>query len=262
MCVCVYTHTYIYRERKSAFWDLSASVPLSYFYLNDLSPPSVCLYLARLRFCTVSFSPVGFLHWKGALAAAFPTLTETRLIVASDPPQGRRHLSTITAGALCSCLTLCDPMGCSPPGSSVHVTLQARILGWVAISSSRGSSWPRDWTCISCVSCIANGFFTHWATGKGKDSSSISSPQTAPCFPANISGYSGVSSLLRSMRHPVPSFCFTPIDTEDTCNCWQCVPISMGDHWNTLPHSFAVNVVYPLQFCFPDVCLYVGFREI
>ena len=131
VCVCVCVCVCIERERKSAFWDLSASVPLSYFYLNDLSPPSVCLYLARLRFCTVSFSPVGFLHWKGALAAAFPTLTETRLIVASDPPQGRRHLSTITAGALCSCLTLCDPMGCSPPGSSVHVTLQARILGWL-----------------------------------------------------------------------------------------------------------------------------------
>ena len=39
-----------------------------------------------------------------------------------------------------SCLTLCDPMDCSPPGSSVHGILQARILGWVAISSSTGSS--------------------------------------------------------------------------------------------------------------------------
>ena len=43
-----------------------------------------------------------------------------------------------------SCLTLCDPMGCSPPGSSVHGILQARILEWVAISFSRGSSRPRD----------------------------------------------------------------------------------------------------------------------
>ena len=41
-----------------------------------------------------------------------------------------------------SCPTLCDPMGCSPPGSSDHVILQARILEWVAISYSRGSSWP------------------------------------------------------------------------------------------------------------------------
>ena len=48
-----------------------------------------------------------------------------------------------------SCLTLCDPMNCSPPGSSVHEISQARILEWVTISSSRGSSWPRDWTQVS-----------------------------------------------------------------------------------------------------------------
>ena len=45
-----------------------------------------------------------------------------------------------------SCLTLCDPIPCSPPGSSVLGILQARILGWVFISSSRGSSQPRDQT--------------------------------------------------------------------------------------------------------------------
>ena len=49
--------------------------------------------------------------------------------------------------------TLCNPMDCSPPGSSVHGILQVRILEWVAISS-RGSSPPRDGNCISCVSCI------------------------------------------------------------------------------------------------------------
>ena len=47
------------------------------------------------------------------------------------------------------CLTLCDPMDCSPPGSSVHGILQARILEWVAMPSSRGSSWPRDQTSVS-----------------------------------------------------------------------------------------------------------------
>ena len=50
------------------------------------------------------------------------------------------------------------------PGSSVHGVLQARILEWIAMPSSRGSSWPRDGTCISCVFCIEGGFFTHWAT--------------------------------------------------------------------------------------------------
>ena len=50
-----------------------------------------------------------------------------------------------------SCLTLCDPTDCSPPGSSIHGIFQARILEWVAISFSRGSSWPRDWTRVSHI---------------------------------------------------------------------------------------------------------------
>ena len=64
----------------------------------------------------------------------------------------------------CCCLvaqwhpTLCDPMDCSPPGSSFS---QARILEWVAIPFSRGSSWPRDQT---HVSCIGRQILYHWAT--------------------------------------------------------------------------------------------------
>ena len=53
------------------------------------------------------------------------------------------------------CPTLCDPTDCSLPWSSV----KARILEWVAISSSRGSSWPKDQTCICCISCIGRQIF-------------------------------------------------------------------------------------------------------
>ena len=53
-----------------------------------------------------------------------------------------------------SCLTLCYPMGCSLPGSSVHGIFQTRILGWVAIPFSKVSSQPQDQTWVSCVSCI------------------------------------------------------------------------------------------------------------
>ena len=56
---------------------------------------------------------------------------------------------------------LCNSMDCSPPSSSVHELLQARILEWVAMSSSRGSSRPRDQTCISHVSCIGKWVFYH-----------------------------------------------------------------------------------------------------
>ena len=60
-----------------------------------------------------------------------------------------------------ACLTLCNPMHCSPPGSSVHGIFQARILEWVAISFSRESSHHRNRT---QVSCIAGSFFTLWST--------------------------------------------------------------------------------------------------
>ena len=60
-----------------------------------------------------------------------------------------------------SCLTPCDPLDCSLPGSSVHGVFQARILEWATVSFSRGSSRPRDRTPVSCVSCIAGSFFTH-----------------------------------------------------------------------------------------------------
>ena len=62
---------------------------------------------------------------------------------------------------LSQCPTLWDPMDCSPPGSLVHGIFQAWILEWVAIPFSRGSSWPRDRT---QVSCIVSRRFTVWAT--------------------------------------------------------------------------------------------------
>ena len=60
-----------------------------------------------------------------------------------------------------SCPTLCNAMDRNPPGASVHGILQARTLEWVAVPSSRGSSWPRDWSCLSYISyALAGRFFT------------------------------------------------------------------------------------------------------
>ena len=61
------------------------------------------------------------------------------------------------------CLTLCNPMDCSPPGSSAHGISQARILEWVAIPFSKESSPPKD---RAQVSCIEGRLFTIWATNK------------------------------------------------------------------------------------------------
>ena len=60
-----------------------------------------------------------------------------------------------------SCPTLYDPMECSPPGSSIHRISQARWLEWVAISSSRVSSWPRDQIQVSCVSPVGKLILYH-----------------------------------------------------------------------------------------------------
>ena len=66
--------------------------------------------------------------------------------------------------SLWSCLTLHDPMDCSLPSSSVHGILQTSVLEWVATSSSRGSSRPRDWTHISYVSYTGRWVLTSSAT--------------------------------------------------------------------------------------------------
>ena len=71
------------------------------------------------------------------------------------------HITQSESEVAQSCLTLCDPMDCSLPGFSVHGIFQASVLEWLAISFSRGSSWPRDQT---QVSHIAGRHFTLWAT--------------------------------------------------------------------------------------------------
>ena len=61
----------------------------------------------------------------------------------------------------------CDPVDYSPPGPSVHGIIQGRLLVWIAISLPRGSSWPRDQTCISCSgSCGTGRFFIAEPLGK------------------------------------------------------------------------------------------------
>ena len=74
-------------------------------------------------------------------------------------------------------LLFCDPRDRSPTGSSVHGIFQKRILEWVAIPFTRGSSRPRDWT---QVSCIGGRFFTVWATSSAQFSCSVASDSLQP----------------------------------------------------------------------------------
>ena len=71
------------------------------------------------------------------------------------------HLMPCVCSVTQLCLTLCGPMDCSPPGSSVHGILQVRILEWVAIPFSRGSSHPRDPTHVSCITCMGRWILYH-----------------------------------------------------------------------------------------------------
>ena len=101
-------------------------------------------------------------------------------------------------------------MDSSPPGSSVHGILQARILQWVAISSSRGSFSLRDRTRVSCVSCIAGRLFTHWAI---TEAHMCLAPSNSACPPeihreGGETGTLGLSSL-SDFHHPVVIHAFS-----------------------------------------------------
>ena len=105
------------------------------------------------------------LQWKN-----LPNITYTRWSRLVSPvisyvdktESDKKSISLLWCRALPSCfihVRLCDPIDCSPPRSSVHGILQARILEWVAISFSRGSFQPSDQTCISYVSCFGRRVF-------------------------------------------------------------------------------------------------------
>ena len=108
-------------------------------------------------------SPLEVCVWElgeGRRGTKIPALwSHSRIPWQSPDPLLRSPNEKVLVTQLCP--TLSDPRNCSPPGSSVHGILQARILEWVAIPFSTGPSWPRDQT---RVSCIAGGFFTVWAT--------------------------------------------------------------------------------------------------
>ena len=115
---------------------------------------------------------------------------------------------------LCSVVSdSCNPMDCSPPDSSVHVILQARILEWGAICYSRQSSRPRDWTRVFCVSCIDGEILYHWATF-----------EALACFSRSVN--QSVFSSLKSrgcakqpLRHH-PVWASWNLKPKEACGCW------------------------------------------
>jgi len=127
-----------------------------------------------------------------------------------------------------SCPTLCDPMDCRPSGSSVHWIIPARILKWVAISSSKGSSPPRDWTRVTYIGRWILYHWATWETSKCQRQVEIPIQQWAPV------GSVGVWIAFLPMS-------FIP---------WQLVPEQLGRYWVTWPpwanHSCQVDGLHGL----------------
>ena len=114
-----------------------------------------------------------------------------------------------------SCPTFLWPMDCSPPGSSVHWISQARILEWVAISFSRGSSWTRNWT---YVSCIAGRFFTTEPSGKLLNDGAEFKSKAPWCH----------ASHTQSLHHT----CVTHVEWLQH-ESWSCIPMDANSGFNT-----------------------------
>ena len=86
----------------------------------------------------------------------------TQLIHVVVQKKWTQHCKVTMCVCAQTCLSLCDPMDCSPQGSSVHGIFQERIAEWIIISYSRESSWPRNWTCVLCISCMGSQILCHW----------------------------------------------------------------------------------------------------
>ena len=120
----------------------------------------------------------------------------------------------------------CDSMDCGPPGSCVHGISQARILEWVAISFSTGSSQPTDQTHVSCVSCTAGRFFTTEPPGKPVAESGVGwGHSSTMCSP-----------LLFSLQPAAPGSPPPLLMTKwpQGCPVWWTLPILTM--WASLPH--------------------------
>ena len=140
VCVCVCIHIHIYNTYIHIYKTLDCS----------------CIFFSSVQFSIVaqscpSLQPLAHTILKQFILIICTQGTEYFTLALLEFEVWKEMLDIASMLSRFS-LALCDLMGCSPPGSSVCGIFQARILEWVAMPSSRGSSQPRDQTCISYVS--------------------------------------------------------------------------------------------------------------
>ena len=140
LCVCVCVYIYLYRQ-------IPVYIPCPYV--------CACIYI---DVCTHTHTRIHAHLWrmKWQLAPVFlPGKShEQRSMVGYSPLDNKSHTwlsDSVISSVTHLCLTLCDPIDCSPPCSSVHGIYQTRILQQVAVSFSRGSSQPKDQNCFDCI---------------------------------------------------------------------------------------------------------------
>ena len=126
------------------------------------------------------------------------------------------------------CPTLCYPMDCSPPDSSAHGILQARLLEEIAVSFSRGSPWSRDWTRVSCISCVGRRVLYQLRyQGSPQNLSLVTkslgaaavNPLRRPVFTGDVLELHGLSKLPCKYPKPTESFILANI----TLCCGSCL---------------------------------------
>ena len=137
---------------------------------------------------------------------------------------------------LVSHIWLCDPMDCSAPGSSVHGIFQGRILEWVAVSFSRASSSPRDWTWVSCVE---GRFFNNWATREVTKLCSMGTVLFLICFLESVL----IAAVLDHLEF-----------SGQTVN-WPYIYIYM------LTVCVYIYIILPCYTCFSSVCQFASWNS-
>ena len=139
---------------------------------------------------------------------------------------------------------LCSPINCSPSGLSIHDIFQAGILEWVAISSSRGSSQPRDQTYVSCISCTNKWILYHWATCV------LSSLFLAVFSTRQPNVHTNQLLTLQYREEKSVSQCLGPLKVPQSCQTL-CNHLGLNSPWNSPGQSTGVGSLSLLQGIFP-----------
>ena len=159
----------------------------------------------------------------------------------------RHMLCTHACSVTPLCLTFCYPMDCNLPGSSIHGIFQARILAQVAIAYTRGSSWSRDRTRVSWVSCISRQILFYWATWEAH----AMHTQPVICMLVFVSS----SFPIEKPNYSFFCFLFSPFTNKSEWS-WNCMPqssqklISNRNPWTCLTEQqIREQSVKTLCFC-------------